>query len=51
METNISPSLINEPVQELLPWHKPEIQRLAISLDTQFIQGSNTDGFSGSERG
>jgi len=44
MKTNVTTSLINEPIQELLPWHKPEIQRLVISLDTQVNQGSDIDG-------
>jgi hypothetical protein len=31
-----------------LPWHKPEITRLQVSLDTRFEEGSNTDGYGGS---
>jgi hypothetical protein len=44
METNITTSLINEPIQELFPWHKPEIQRLTISLDTALGGSSGIDG-------
>jgi hypothetical protein len=44
METNITTSPINEPTQKLLPWHKPEVQQLSISLDTAAGCGSGTDG-------
>ncbi len=47
METNITTSLINEPTLELLPWHKPEVTRLSVSLDTAAKLGSNTDGLGG----
>jgi len=30
-------------VEELLAWSKPEIKRLAVSLDTQFNLGSGGD--------
>ena len=36
--------------EERLPWHKPEIQRLTISVDTRVDQGSVNDG-DGFERG
>jgi len=35
-------------VEERLPWHKPEVERLNVSLDTKFREGSNTDGVTGS---
>jgi len=37
-----------EPKIELrLPWHKPEVRRLAVSLDTRQIKaGSDSDGTS-----
>jgi hypothetical protein len=44
METNITTSSVNEPTQELLPWHKPEVQRLSVSLDTAFGPGTAADG-------
>lgn len=37
--------------EERFPWHKPEIQRLEVSLDTRYFTGSNIDGFSGSTEG
>ena len=43
METNITTSLINEPTQELLKWHKPEVTRLSVNLDTAAGTGSNAD--------
>jgi hypothetical protein len=27
-----------------LPWHKPEVRHLTVSLDTSFETGSDTDG-------
>jgi hypothetical protein len=33
---------------ERLPWHKPEVQRLEVSLDTRIRIGSDTDGGTGS---
>jgi len=33
--------------QELLAWHKPEIQHIRISLDTADGLGSHSDGFGG----
>jgi hypothetical protein len=44
METNITTSSVSEPNQGLLPWHKPEVQRLSVSLDTASGSGSTTDG-------
>jgi len=32
-----------------LPWHKPEIQQIMVSLDTQGNTGSNIDSFGGNE--
>jgi hypothetical protein len=29
--------------EERLPWHKPEIQQLAVTLDTRSAPGSVTD--------
>ena len=43
METNITTSLIDEPITELLPWHKPEVTRLSVSLDTA-KGGTGADG-------
>ncbi len=44
-------TLTNEPVtmpqiDERLPWHKPQIQQLVVSLDTNLIlkEGSFVDG-------
>ncbi len=48
MENKITTVLLDEPTQELLLWHKPEVMRISVSLDTGFISGSHTDGFSGS---
>ncbi len=31
--------------ETLLPWHKPEIERLTVSLDTANGVTSGTDGF------
>lgn len=33
-------------IEERLPWHKPEVQRLVISIDTRIAQqpGSSEDG-------
>jgi len=30
-------------IEERLTWHKPEIQRIAVSLDTQNSFGSGSD--------
>jgi hypothetical protein len=32
-----------EEQEELLPWHKPMVQRLAVTLDTRFGGGSWAD--------
>ncbi len=37
-QTEFSPS-----TEELLPWHKPEIQRLVVRLDTNDAALSGTD--------
>ncbi len=37
--------------EDRLPWHKPEITRLQVSLDTRFNNGTNTDGHTGSTGG
>jgi hypothetical protein len=34
-------------IDERLVWHKPEFQRLAVSLDTGIEIGSNIDGGEG----
>ncbi len=34
-----------------LPWHRPEITRLTVTLDTRFNVGTFTDGHSGSTAG
>lgn len=35
----------NEPsTEERLPWHKPEIERLNVTLDTRNLTGSGPDG-------
>ncbi len=34
-----------------LPWHKPEVERLNVSLDTGFTKGSVTDAGTGSTPG
>lgn len=44
-------SYIELKTEERLPWHKPEIQRLVVTLDTQFRSGSATDGHDGSLEG
>jgi hypothetical protein len=31
------------PAEEPLPWHKPEVQRLVINIDTQNEGGSGQD--------
>ena len=37
-------------IEELLPWHRPELQQLRVTLDTGFFLGSNTDGAEGELR-
>ena len=44
METKTSTVLIDVSAQELLPWHKPEVTRLSVSLDTAAKPGSAIDG-------
>lgn len=34
--------------EERLPWHKPEMERLSVSIDTADGAFSGTDGFNGS---
>ncbi len=35
--------------QKNLPvWHRPQLTRLKLNLDTAYTSGSNTDGMSGS---
>ena len=48
MENKITTVLLDEPTQELLLWHKPEVTRISVSLDTAAKGGSDTDGFGGS---
>ncbi len=43
MEMSITTSLLDEPTQELLLWHKPEVTRISVSLDTAYGPGSPTD--------
>lgn len=43
METNTDISLTNEPTQDLLIWHKPEVTRLSVTLDTANAGGSGND--------
>jgi hypothetical protein len=43
METNISTTKIKELIEELLPWHQPDVQRLSVSLDTSNNLGSGPD--------
>ncbi len=44
MNTEITPNLSEAQPQELLPWHKPEVQRITVSLDTANGTGSGVDG-------
>lgn len=37
-----------EQMTELLPWHRPEVQRLTVTLDTRASGGSSVDGELGS---
>ena len=43
METAVS----QIPAAECLPWHKPEVQRLVINIDTGNVGGSGQDLFDG----
>ncbi len=43
MDTKIAPILSKDQLEGLLPWHKPEVQRLSVSLDTATGIGSNAD--------
>ncbi len=43
MENKITTVLLDEPTQELLLWHKPEVTRISVSLDTAFSPGSGSD--------
>lgn len=47
IETNTPIPLDNKSTQKLPPWHKPEMQQLIISIDTNIktIPGSGGDGF------
>lgn len=50
MEINISTSISEKSTQTHLPWHKPEIQKLVISIDTNKIgNASSPDGFGNEE--
>jgi hypothetical protein len=44
-------NLPEKTVEERLPWHKPEVERLNVSLDTRIRGGSVTDGVTGSVTG
>ncbi len=50
MNSDTIPSLPDNHPELRLPWHKPEIQQLTISLDTAIGTGSSEDG-DGFERG
>lgn len=39
---------LNDEVEERLPWHAPEVQRLVVTLDTKLRLGSDVDGDQGS---
>jgi hypothetical protein len=43
METVVEPKPL-----ERLPWHKPEVRRIEVNLDTEFEGGSNIDLHDGS---
>jgi len=47
MENKITTVLLDEPTQELLLWHKPEVTRISVSLDTAVGPGSAGDGGTG----
>ena len=47
MENKITTVLLDEPTQELLLWHKPEVTRISVSLDTASGPGSDVDGDGG----
>ena len=36
-------TLSQTPSQDLLPWHKPEVQQLVVSIDTRIRVGSGED--------
>jgi hypothetical protein len=40
---------IENPIDERLPWHKLEVERLMVVLDTSFVSGSATDFASGAQ--
>lgn len=44
----MEPNAIELNAEELLAWHKPEIKRLSVSLDTADGTSSGADGFNGS---
>ncbi len=47
MDLDITPNLPDNDAEPRLPWHKPEVQRLTVSLDTAIGTGSteDADGF------
>ena len=47
MESNV----IELKAEERLPWHKPEMARLIVSMDTAFAPGSGVDLEHGSREG
>ena len=38
----------HDPLEERLPWHAPEVQRLVVTLNTKLRIGSDIDGDIGS---
>ncbi len=53
MDKDSNPSNQDKTVEEepRLPWHKPVVERLNVSLDTGFTSGSVTDAGTGSTPG
>jgi len=47
MNPEIRSDLIDDRPEERLPWNKPEIQHLTVSLDTTGLTGSDIDGHGG----
>ncbi len=47
MTTDLSLSSFVQSVPDRLPWHKPEVQQIQVTLDTAGISGSNVDGQGG----
>lgn len=49
MHSMIADPQTETPAAELLPWHKPLIERLLVSLDTRIGDGSGPDGLDGTD--